>query len=99
LEKARQAAATSHVIGQGGHLIGRNGGPGHGSALHGGLAARHRPLDTVDRCDFKTIQKTCSLFGLDLVSCQLIFYLTRSFDRAMYCTVLKKGISPNYSLT
>jgi hypothetical protein len=72
LEKARQAAATSqngHVIGQGGHLIGQNGGPGHGPALHGGLAARHRPLDTVDRCDFKTIQKTCSLFGLDLVGC------------------------------
>jgi hypothetical protein len=88
LEKARQAAATSqqngHVIGQGGHLIGQNGGPGHGPALHGGgLAARHRPLDTVDRCDFKTIQKTCSLFGLDLVSCQLMIHLIRSIDRAM----------------
>jgi hypothetical protein len=82
LEKARQAAG--HVIGQGGHWIGQNGGPGYGPALHGGgQAARHRPLDTVDRCDFKTIQKTCSLFGLDLVSCQLIIHLIRSFDRAM----------------
>jgi hypothetical protein len=36
--------------------------------LQGGGGARQRPLDTLDRCDFKTIQKTCSLFGLDLVS-------------------------------
>ena len=75
-------------------MIGQNGGPGHGPALHGGgLAARHRPLDTVDRCDFKTIQKTCSLFGLDLVSCQLMIHLIRSFDRG-HVVLLKMGISP-----
>ena len=52
----------------GGHAGGphsvQNGGPG----LQGVAGGRLRPIDTLDRCDFKTIQKTCSLFGLDLVS-------------------------------
>jgi dachs protein len=41
----------------------------------------------VDRCDFKTIQQTCSLFGLDLVSIFIIKFLNvlGEFDLLNFC--------------
>jgi hypothetical protein len=67
-EKARQnghSGPQSVPSGGGPHFP---GGAAGGQNAHAGGVGRQRPLDMQDRCDFKTIQKTCSLFGLDLVS-------------------------------
>ena len=48
------------------------GGGMAGLAGHGMQQGQGNITAGLDRCDFKTIQKTCSLFGLDLVSKNLI---------------------------
>lgn len=49
------------------------------------------PPDVMDRCDQKTIQQTCSLFGLDLVRKLIITLAWVSFFILCKAHVLRKG--------
>ena len=50
------------------HLPQQLSHPGMAEAASLPMGSSHGGHASADRCDFKTIQKTCSLFGLDLVS-------------------------------
>jgi len=58
-----EKAANHHQRHQNAHQVIPNGDQ---LMLHHGSEYHSQPLNAPDRCDLKTIQKLCSLFGLDL---------------------------------